>query len=116
MLVAEGTGYAVWLDPKEQSKMHCKLAGDVKYSTTSAAKCAKSKPWTNRPLHCPPCSQKRAAAVHWKVNMPAHWHSAHSSGVPFESNFAAELETTAEENSWMRLVRGERRKVALSAH
>jgi len=72
--VSQLTGCAVWLDPKGQPKMHCKLVGDVKYSIASAAKCAKSSPCTDRPLRCSLCPQKPAAVVHCKLNIPAHWH------------------------------------------
>ena len=103
------TGCAVWL-VSGQPKMHCKLVGEKKYSIASAAKCSKSTPCTNRPMLCP-MRQQKPGVVHWKLNMPAHWASAQSSGVPFVPDFAAQLETTAGEQNWTRVVGGERRKV-----
>ena len=102
------SGCAVWLS-RGQPKMHCKLVGDVKYSIASAAKSSKAAPCTNRPMLCPQCPVK-PGVVHWKLNMRKHWQCAHSSGVPFPADFAAQLETADQERAWTLTVGGERRK------
>jgi len=106
---AQLSGCAVWFH-NAQPKMLCKLVGDVKYSIGSAAKSSKATPCTNRPLLCPQCPAKPGVA-HWKLNMPSHWQNAHSSGMPFPPAFAEQLETTAQEAEWTRIVGGERRKI-----
>ena len=96
--------------PKKTTGWNMRAGGASKTPARHAAKCSKSTPHTNRPVLCPMRPQK-PGVVHWQLNMPARWTSAHSSGVPFVPDFAAQLGKTADERNWMRVVGGERRKV-----